>query len=154
MKCPFCDPSIEDAVFARSEHFLALYNLAPIFPGHSLVIPRRHILSVMELTSEELTEMVLFIRKVTELLIQEFRAEAFNWSVQDREAAGQSVAHQHTHIVLRYPGDLPEPGDWYPRIQQNYGEILDSKFREKLSRPEMQQIVEKLRRISMKMGLW
>jgi bis(5'-adenosyl)-triphosphatase len=154
MNCPFCEPSIENTAFARSENFLAIYNLAPIFPGHSLIIPRKHILSVLELPEDELTEMVHFTREVTRFLMREFKAEAFNWSVQDREAAGQSVNHQHTHVVLRYKGDMPDPGDWYPKIQQNYSRILDSEFREKLTAPEMSQIVDKLRINAVKTGIW
>ena len=55
MNCPFCHTSIADAVFARSDNFLAVYNIAPIFPGHSLIIPRKHIESVMGLDEEKLT---------------------------------------------------------------------------------------------------
>jgi bis(5'-adenosyl)-triphosphatase len=145
MNCPFCQPSIQEAVFARSENFLAVYNLAPIFPGHSLIIPVRHLQSTLELTTDELTEMMLFARSVTSLLLKAFKAEAFNWSIQDREAAGQTLAHLHMHIVMRYPGDLPDPGDWYPKIRQNYSEILDSTSREKLTPSELKKIVETLR---------
>jgi bis(5'-adenosyl)-triphosphatase len=154
MICPFCEPEINDAAFAASGSFLALYNLAPILPGHSLVIPRRHVQSLMELTSEELSEMTHFARDVTHLLIREFQAEAFNWSVQDREAAGQTLAHMHMHIVLRYPGDMPEPGDWYPKIKGNSGEILDSKSREKLTKTEMAKIVKRLKHRAIEAGLF
>lgn len=146
MSCPFCDTRIADAVFARSENFLAVYNLAPIFPGHSLVIPRNHIESIMDLGDEKLAEMMVFSRKVTGLLLRVFKAESFNWSLQDKEAAGQTIAHLHMHIVPRVIGDLPDPGDWYPRIMKNYGEILDSATREKLSSEEMFRIVAKLRK--------
>lgn len=143
--CPFCQTTIADAVFARSENFLAVYNVAPILPGHTLIIPRNHIESVMDLDEEEMTEMMRFTRKVTTFLMEVFRAEAFNWSVQDKEIAGQSVAHLHLHIVLRYPGDFPDPGDWYPQVRHNYEEILDSESRLKLEPDELEKIVQKLR---------
>ena len=146
MSCPFCDTRIADAVFARSENFLAVYNIAPIFPGHSLVIPRNHIESIMDLEEEKLTEMMVFSKKVTHLLLRVFKAESFNWSLQDKEAAGQTIAHLHMHIVPRLTGDLPDPGDWYPKIMKNYGEILDSASRAKLTSDEMIRIVSKLRK--------
>jgi bis(5'-adenosyl)-triphosphatase len=153
MLCPFCEPSIQDSVFVRSENFLAIYNLAPILPGHSLIIPNKHVQSVLDLNPGELTEMTLFARNVTTLLLKVFKTDAFNWSVQDKEAAGQTLAHLHMHIVLRYPGDLPYPGDWYPKIRQNFSEILDSASRQKHSIQEMKQIVDRLRKSADEEGL-
>jgi bis(5'-adenosyl)-triphosphatase len=145
MSCPFCGSNIESTIFARSEHFLAIYNIAPILPGHVLIIPRKHIQSAMEMADSELSEMMAFTKKVTKLLLSIFNVDAFNWSMQENAAAGQSIAHLHFHILPRYPGDLPEPGDWYPKIQTNYEVMLDSENRNKLSKREMSQIIKKLR---------
>jgi bis(5'-adenosyl)-triphosphatase len=146
MKCPFCDPEISDAIFARSKNFLAVYNIAPIAPGHSLIIPRNHHESILELKDAELEEMMIFSRRVTRLLMKVFDTDGFDWSVQDKEIAGQTLAHLHLHIVLRYPGDMPNPGDWYPKIQDNYNKILDSTARERLSKEELHKIIERLRK--------
>lgn len=152
--CPFCKPEISSAVFARAESFSAVYNIAPILPGHTLIIPNRHIISVLELSNVELQQFILFCRDTTKLLLHVFGSESFNWSLQEKEMAGQTVAHMHWHIVPRYLNDLPEPGDWYPKIETNYGEILDSEWREKLNSEEIDTIVAKLRGESMKIGLF
>jgi len=154
MNCPFCSTHIEEFVFAREGQFRAVYNIAPIFPGHTLIVPEKHIASLLELGENEVTEMILFSRKVTAMLLKVFNAEAFDWSVQDGDIAGQSQAHLHMHIVLRYPGDLPNPGDWYPLIQQNYGEILDSALRPKLKNSETERITKKLREKAGEEGLF
>ena len=91
MKCPFCEPEIKDSVFARDGQFLAVYNVAPIFPGHSLILPEEHIHSLLELSNEQVIEMMLFARKVTTLLLKTFKAEAFDWSVQEGENAGAKI---------------------------------------------------------------
>ena len=145
MKCPFCDKSVLKAAFAESKNFIAVYNLAPILPGHSLIVPKRHIESILVLTENEISEMMIFSRKVTSLLLKVFNAEAFDWSVQDQEAAGQTIPHLHMHIVPRFEGDLKNPGDWYPEIRGNNKELLDSFQRNKLSSDEMEQIISKLR---------
>jgi bis(5'-adenosyl)-triphosphatase len=154
MECTFCEDKILDIAFAKSINFLAIYNLAPIFPGHTLIIPVNHIESVLELQSEELNEMIMFTRSVTTILLRTFKAEAFNWSVQDKEAAGQTIAHLHMHIVLRFKDDLPDPGDWYPKIQNNHSEILDSASRQRHTPDEMHQIVDLLRKESKMRGFW
>jgi len=146
MKCPFCESSIEEAVFAESQNFLAVYNLAPILPGHSLIITKRHLDSVLKLTDHELSEMAAFSRKITVLLLKTFHADAFDWSLQENEAAGQTIPHLHMHIVLRFQGDFKNPGDWYPKIKNNCNGFLDSDKRKRLSRTEMKQIVTKLRK--------
>jgi bis(5'-adenosyl)-triphosphatase len=153
MTCPFCETTIQDSAFAISRNFLAVYNLAPILPGHSLIIPIKHVQSVLELTPDELSEMTSFACRVTRVLIKVFNAEAFNWSIQDKEIAGQTLAHLHMHIVLRFEGDLPSPGDWYPELRKNLSEILDSNSRQKLSTSEMKQIVDRLRKSAVEEGL-
>ncbi|CAN5854323.1 hypothetical protein BH24BAC1_BH24BAC1_35940 [soil metagenome] len=144
--CPFCRSGINASAFAGSENFLAIYNKSPILPGHSLVIPRRHIPAVLELTDQELTEFVRFSRQVTVDLLQVFGANAFNWSLQEQPAAGQTVNHLHLHIVPRLEKDLPEPGDWYPILLKTYQtEIIDSSTRPRLTDEQVQQEARRIR---------
>ncbi len=154
MTCPFCEITISEAAFARSTNFLAIYNIAPILPGHSLIIPIKHIESLLALPADELNEFTLFSRSVTIILLKVFNAEAFNWSIQDKEEAGQSIAHLHLHIVPRYKNDLPDPGDWYPKIRENTNEILDNPARQRIPSNEMRIIVDELRKESKNRGFW
>ena len=143
--CPFCLPEIENATFAKSENFRAVYNLAPVFPGHVLVMPKKHIKSFIEIGEDLLTEMVVFSQKVVKTLKISFNCEAFDWTIQDGKHAGQSVEHMHLHIIPRYENDLPDPGDWYPILQQKQIEIIDSFSRPKLQKDDLKTIVKKLR---------
>ena len=61
--CPFCGTNIRETVFAESKNFCAIYNIAPILPGHSLIIPKRHLESLMDLSDSELCEMMIFGRE-------------------------------------------------------------------------------------------
>ncbi len=143
--CPFCEDKILAASFAASSHFRAIYNLAPILPGHSLIIPEFHYQSLLDMPEELLGEMMIFSRKVVLGLRKIFNANGFNWTIQDGTSAGQTVFHVHLHLVPRQVGDLPEPGDWYPRVAAQEQNLLDSELRPKLSDEEMQQIVKYLR---------
>lgn len=143
--CSFCNGEIETSVFAEYGEFRALYNVAPILPGHSLIIPRWHAPSLLDLTDAEVSEMVVFSRLVVRKLTRIFGAEGFNWTIQEGRAAGQSVPHLHLHLIPRSDGDLPEPGDWYPRLRESQAKQIDSDERARLSPAEMAQVVSRIR---------
>jgi bis(5'-adenosyl)-triphosphatase len=143
--CPFCEPLVNNSCFLQKGGFRAVYNLAPILPGHALVVPVKHIVSLNELNDSELAEFVVFSRLVTKVLVQAFGAEGFDWSLQDGAPAGQTVQHLHLHIVPRKPADLPQGNDWYTLIHENEPKMLDSSSREKLSRNEMDRMIALLK---------
>ncbi len=151
MYCPFCDKGSSES-FLSSANFLAIYNIAPVLPGHSLVIPKRHMESLFELTDDEASEFMLMGRKVAKLLTIALNTNAFDWAIQEKEAAGQTVSHLHMHVVPRKIGDLPDPGDWYQELEKSEKHI-DSLHRKKLNASEMQKIVHKLRGLALKSNL-
>jgi bis(5'-adenosyl)-triphosphatase len=135
-ECPFCRDTIESNAFMESEGFLAIYNIAPILRGHSLVIPRKHVESLFDLSGSELAEFTQFSKKVTELLLEAFKGDGFDWSIQEGLSAGQSIPHLHLHIVIRKPKDLGEESEWYSKIRENEKHILDSASRPHMSEEE------------------
>lgn len=147
--CPFCALEVKDISFLENENFLAIYNIAPIVPGHSLIIPKEHIVSLFELNEQQLKEFLVLAQKAARILSIAFDTISFNWSIQERAYAGQSVPHLHMHVIPRTDGDLPKPGDWYPELEKNfYSSHIDSNERPKYTREQMIQIVKELRKIS------
>jgi bis(5'-adenosyl)-triphosphatase len=146
--CPFCREEVQAGHFAASANFLAIYNLAPILPGHSLIVPRRHLVSLLELGDQELCELTLFSRNIVKVLQQAFGSRSFDWTLQEGPAAGQTVPHLHLHLIPRVQGDLPEPGDWYPLLEQSEVQIIDSASRPKLGEHDMRRIVSRLRAVA------
>jgi bis(5'-adenosyl)-triphosphatase len=147
-KCPFDGNGTLFTEYAGNEHFAALYNVAPILPGHSLLIPRRHVERFLDLKDNEFFAFLLFARQLTSFLVKQFNAEGFDWSIQDGRAAGQTILHVHLHVILRWHGDLPSPGNWYDRLElpvSSYADAaMDSDSRPRLSPPELSRVVNKL----------
>ena len=81
----------------------------PITPGHSLVIPRRHIPSLFKLPFDEQLYLWTKVAMVRTLLIENFHPDGFNIGMNDGEAAGQTISHAHIHVIPRYHGDVPDP---------------------------------------------
>jgi bis(5'-adenosyl)-triphosphatase len=148
--CPFCSSALQHTAFRADELFLAVYNIAPVLPGHSLVLPRAHVASVLTLDEADLTALVVFARRTTRLLTHAFAADGFDWTIQDGRSAGQSVPHLHLHIIPRHMGDLPEPGDWYPALMANEGATIDSAVRPRLTPAEHERITRRLREFAIR----
>lgn len=151
-ECPFCSATVQQSAFRADDGFLAIYNIAPILPGHSLVLPRAHVESVLTLDDADLAAFVLFARGVTRLLARAFAADGFDWTVQDGRSAGQSVPHLHLHVIPRHSGDLPRPGDWYPVLMGGERAALDSAVRPRLTPAEHTRVTDRLRKLAREEG--
>ncbi len=142
--CVFCQKEITGKSFYTKGNFAAIYNIAPVLPGHSLIIPLQHHESLEELSDAELGEMMVFARKVTVVLKPFFGCTGFDWTIQDGEPAGQTIPHLHLHIIPRKPFDLPGESEWYSKIPGNEKTMLESNLRERLSDYEYNRITKKL----------
>lgn len=147
-ECPFCSATVQQSAFRADGRFLAIYNVAPILPGHSLVLPRAHVESVLTLDDADLAGLVVFASQVTRLLARAFAADGFDWTVQDGRSAGQSVPHLHLHVIPRHSGDLPRPGDWYPALIASEGAAIDSAVRPRLTPAEHARVTDRLRSLA------
>lgn len=143
-QCPFCHKTVKD-YFLESSHFASIYNISPILPGHSLIISKTHKNSLFELTEKELSEFMSLGRQTAKLLSHVFNTDAFDWAVQEKEAAGQSIAHLHMHVVPRKIGDLPNPGDWYQALEKRNVDCIDTYQRFRLSEEQLMEVTKNLR---------
>ncbi|OGW54849.1 MAG: HIT family hydrolase [Nitrospirae bacterium RBG_13_43_8] len=108
LNCHFCafDSS---RILATNKHAVAVYDGFPISPGHTLIIPKRHIVTLFETTAEELMALFNLLSDAHEQLIQKQNPDGFNIGINDGIAAGQTVMHLHIHLIPRYAGDMPDP---------------------------------------------
>ena len=107
MDCIFCQ--LDRSTLAESKLSRAFLDSFPVSKGHALVIPKRHVTSVWEMTAEEYTDAFDLVRNVKDILQGQFEPQGFNIGVNCGEAAGQSVLHAHIHIIPRYSGDVQNP---------------------------------------------
>ena len=143
--CIFCRKDFIESSFCSTSRFSAFYNIAPILPGHSLIIPNAHYESLFELSDDELGEMMQFARKITSVLKTFFNCDGFDWTIQDGVSAGQTIPHLHLHIIPRKLLDLPESKNWYIKIHENENQMLDSQQRLRLNEDEYNTITNKLK---------
>ena len=81
----------------------------PISPGHTLIVPRRHVASISEVTPDELRSLWSLLGDARRTLDETREPDGYNIGVNDGLAAGQTVMHLHVHLIPRYRGDRADP---------------------------------------------
>jgi ATP adenylyltransferase len=83
-----------------------ILNLFPYNSGHLMVVPRRHVARLADLTQDELVEMAELTRAAEQALTEVYRPQGINVGMNLGRPAGAGVAdHLHTHLVPRWTGD-------------------------------------------------
>jgi histidine triad (HIT) family protein len=117
-KCVFCDLD-EKYVFHEENGVVMTVPVFAYVDGHIMVIPKRHVRSVKELTPEEWETMRKFFY-LAKKMIREVRGVKGMQIVQKDGAEAQStVEHIHFHCI---PFDNPDLSTW------NYQQLDDTPF--------------------------
>ena len=106
--CPFCDVGPERIVLS-DPLCVVIRDAFPIAPGHTLIVPRRHIASFFLATEQEQQSLLALLREAKVGLEAVFAPDAWNIGINDGPAAGQTVPHLHIHLIPRYTNDVPDP---------------------------------------------
>jgi diadenosine tetraphosphate (Ap4A) HIT family hydrolase len=106
--CPFCWLTPERIV-RQGQLAVVIRDGFPVSPGHTLIIPKRHVASFFEVTEAERAELLLLLAEARSGLEREYRPAGYNVGINDGTAAGQTVPHLHIHLIPRYDGDQKDP---------------------------------------------
>lgn len=116
--CIFCKIIAGEIPCARvyeDDSILAFLDINPIAAGHSLVVPKRHFPTLLDLPASEGEALLRAMRLVADAVKKETGAGGFNCIQNNFAPAGQVVFHSHWHIIPRFDNDgLPDwPGGCY-----------------------------------------
>ena len=96
----------EDLVLLVQEHAFVCLNRYPFASSHLLVIPRRHLSNLADLTDAEYAATMLLVRQSAERVRAATNAEGLNIGMNLGKVAGAGIAeHLHAHVVPRWSGD-------------------------------------------------
>ena len=109
--CVFCLDG-EDAANQRAlvvhegRTCYVILNLYPYNNGHLMVVPHRHVPSLVGLSGEELTELAALTQRAEAALTEAYEPHGMNVGINLGKAAGAGVIeHVHVHVVPRWNGD-------------------------------------------------
>ena len=95
---------------------VAFLDVRPLFPGHTLVVPRPHVETLTDLPTGDIGHLFERVRAVAGAMESGLGAQGSFVAINNR--VSQSVPHLHVHVVPRTKGDGLR-GFFWPR--QRYG---------------------------------
>lgn len=104
--CPFCNLLSDRKIILENAFAFSIFDKFPVSPGHTLVIPKRHIDNYFLLTEPEQSNCWKLVNEMQIILTKDFRPDSFNIGVNIGEAAGQTIFHAHIHLIPRFKGDV------------------------------------------------
>lgn len=104
--CAFCAIVAGDAeshVVFEDEQTVAFLDHRPLFPGHTLVVPREHVETLPDLPAGDLGAFFGVVQRIAGVMPEALDSEGT--FVANNNRVSQSVAHLHLHVVPRSRGD-------------------------------------------------
>jgi histidine triad (HIT) family protein len=120
MECIFCKiiaGDIPSYKVYEDDHVVAFFDILPISPGHTIIVPKNHVADIEGLTDEEMSAMSLALKKIGKAVLEGLGVKGYSVFLDNKSAANQHVPHVHFHLVPRAEGDGLER---WP--QSGYGE--------------------------------
>ncbi|MDF2255039.1 HIT family protein [Streptantibioticus ferralitis] len=130
MNCIFCAIATGEAAAHRvfeDETTVAFLDARPLFPGHVLVVPKRHMETLMDLPEAEVGPFFTRVQLITGAV--ERGMEAAGSFVAANNRISQSVPHFHVHVVPRNPKDGLRGFFWPRRRYSSEQEAADVAMR-------------------------
>jgi histidine triad (HIT) family protein len=115
--CVFCaivTGELAAHVVSETEHTIAFLDRSPLFPGHTLVAPRDHVVTLRDVSDALLTPFFAEVRRVAAAVQDGLGADGT--FVAENNIVSQSVPHLHVHVVPRRRKDGLR-GFFWPRTK-------------------------------------
>ena len=106
MSCILCSIIAGEApatVVFEDDVAVGFLDITPLFPGHVLVVPRQHVITLPELAPDAVGPFFERVRRVAEIVPAALGCQGT--FVANNNIVSQSVAHLHLHVVPRTRGD-------------------------------------------------
>jgi len=107
--CTFCriiDRLLPSSILFEDPHVICFLDIHPINPGHTLVVPKRHVEFFTDLSPSEAAHL----SHLGQVMGRHLKASisdcaGLTFSLAEGKAANQDVPHAHLHVIPRNSGD-------------------------------------------------
>jgi histidine triad (HIT) family protein len=123
--CVFCSiiagETAADVVLDEPD-FLAFLDARPVFKGHALLVPRAHVVTLLDLPASLRDGFLAAAQVLASAVVEGLGAQGS--FVAMNNVVSQSVPHLHLHVVPRTKGDGLR-GFFWPRTRYANGESAE-----------------------------
>jgi len=108
MDCIFCKiiaGDIPSYKVYEDDKVIAFFDILPISPGHTIIVPKNHVADVEDLSDEEISAMAVALKKIGAAVLKGLGVKGYSVFLDNKSAANQHVPHVHFHLVPRAEGD-------------------------------------------------
>ena len=122
VNCPFCaivEGDAEADTVLDDGTYVAFLDRSPLFPGHTLVVPRAHVVTLPELAADAVGPLFERVQRIAAVMPAALGCQGTFVALNN--VVSQSVAHLHVHVVPRTKGDGLR-GFFWPRQRYAAGE--------------------------------
>ena len=103
--CKIAKGEIKTEKIKESNNFIAILDTHPKTPGHTLIIPKKHFVTLLDIPNNLSEELLTFTKQVASKILDNKKGDGFNILMNNLQCAGQVVMHAHMHIIPRKEGD-------------------------------------------------
>lgn len=137
--CVFCAVvagSAPASMVYEDDEVVAFLDLYPVHPGHTLVVPKRHVPDLVSCPPELAGKLMEVGARLAPAVVRATSAAGFNiWTANGR-AAGQEIFHLHLHILPRHESDsfgLRFPKGYPRQASRQELDLMAARIREALA---------------------
>jgi histidine triad (HIT) family protein len=108
MDCIFCkivNEEVPSYKVYENDNVVAFFDILPVSPGHTIVVPRKHVPDLEELPDADFCSLVEALKKVGRAMLDGLGVKGYSVYLDNKSAANQHVPHVHFHVVPRAEGD-------------------------------------------------
>ena len=108
MDCLFCqiaNKQREADIVYEDDHVVGILDIFPRTPGHTMIIPKVHSETMLDLPEEEIGPVFLAVRNMTARLQKALKPDGFTIGINHGKVSGQAIDHLHVHIMPRWHDD-------------------------------------------------
>lgn len=106
--CIFCKiikGEISAKIIYEDKSSLSFLDINPHSPAHTIVIPKKHVATILDLDDDNEVKLFTAVKKSVNLINESLRPDGFTIGINHGQAAGQAIEHLHVHILPRFFND-------------------------------------------------
>ena len=137
MNCPLCTIPLQEQqrVIFENELSFVCVNIEPLTPSHIMILPKKHITSLENLTAEEAKDLFFLISRFSKHLPNQFQTkgaltilnhgelssqEHLHFHILASDAALRNIVSSYLHVPVRKKLSLEELEAFAVKIKQNF----------------------------------